>query len=319
MITIKKTGFSFRFKKPNFTTALFLFSFILCGLVNAQVRQTLGDTVQKKNIVPDTIKPVIKIKDTLQETGVAISPSTLRFNVKPGTLQTKTIKITNDTRRSYNFQVGFQDYGPGADGEADVPTDKYSMYSLSRYCIVTPTLIEIGPRQSKTITVTVDIPTGDSLAVSMWTILDIDQILEREKLESPNTNPNAVSMGIKNSFGFGINIYQNPPNVTITNVEITKMQFFKKTEKIPYLITMEANNSGTGIGYCLYYLEMTNLVTGKLRTLKVKQFAIFPGYTKHFNFELPEDLEKGPYSAIAVLDFGNKEELQTAEIEFNIE
>jgi hypothetical protein len=320
MITIKKTGFfSFRFKKPHFTTALFLFSFILCGLVNAQVRQTLGDTVQKKNIVPDTIKPVIKIKDTLQETGVAISPSTLRFNVKPGTLQTKTIKITNDTRRSYNFQVGFQDYGPGADGETDVPVDKYSMYSLSRYCIITPTLIEIGPRQTKTISVSVDIPAGDSMAVSMWTLLDIDQVLEREKLESPSTNPNAVSMGVKNSFGFGINIYQNPPNVSITDVEITQMKFLKKEDKKPASVFMEAKNQGTGIGYCLYYLEMVNLVTGKQRNLKVKQFAIFPGYTKHFTFELPDDLEKGPYSAIAVLDFGNKEELQTAEIEFNIE
>ena len=35
--------------------------------------------------------------------------------------------------------------------------------------------------------------------------------------------------------------------------------------------------------------------------------------------ELPSDIEKGPYSAMAVLDFGNKDELQTAEIEFAIE
>ena len=40
---------------------------------------------------------------------------------------------------------------------------------------------------------------------------------------------------------------------------------------------------------------------------------------KDFNFDLPADIEKGPYSAMAVLDFGNKEELQTAELEFTVE
>ena len=242
--------------------------FIFSENVHAQVNGTSADSLAKIN-KSDTVKPVIRIKDTLQETGVAISPSTLRFNVRPGTLQTKTIKITNDTRRSYNFQVGFQDYAAGEDGESDIPVNKYSMYSLSRYCIVTPTLIEIGPRQTKTITVTVDIPAGDSFSVSMWTMLDIDQLLDREKLESPSTNRNAVSMGVKNSFGFGINIYQNPPNVITTNVEITKMQFFKKQDKKPATVLLEAKNLGTGIGYCLYYLEMVNLVTGKQRNLKI--------------------------------------------------
>jgi len=258
-------------------------------------------------------------KDTLIETGVAVSPSTLRFNVKPGTLQTKTIKITNDTKKSFTFQLSFQDFGPGGDGESDAAISKYSRFALSKYTVISPTVIEIGPRQAKTISVTVDIPAGDSMAVSMWTNLDIDQVLDREQLEVPNLGKNAVGMGIKNTFGFGVHIYQNPPNVTVTSVEITSMKFNKKTDKTQNSIIMNANNTGTGIGYCLYYLELTNLITGKQLKLKVKQFAIFPGYKKEFNFDLPNDVDKGPYSAMAVLDFGNKDELQTAELEFTVE
>ena len=311
-----------------------IFALLLGSSLNAQkIRKALGDTtkapkveidttkktVTKPPVVKDTVKPVVVIKDTMRETGVAISPSTLRFNVKPGTLQTKTIKITNDTKSKYTFQVGFQDYGPGSDEHNDVAIDKYSMYALSKYTIVTPTLIEIGPRQTKVVSVTVDIPAGDSMAVSMWTVLDIDEVIDREKLEVPNLSSNAVGMGVKNSFGFGINIFQNPPNVQVNNVEIIAMKYNKKSSGKSDQIFMQAKNAGNGIGYCLYYLELTNLLTGKMIKLKVKQFAIFPGYIKDFEFDLPADIEKGPYSALAVLDFGNKEELQTAELEFNID
>jgi hypothetical protein len=279
--------------------------------------------LNNKPAVADTSKtiktPPPAKKDTLPETGVAISPSTLRFNVKPGTLQTKTVKITNDTKKSYTFALSFQDYGPGGDGESDAAISKYSKFALSKYTVISPTVVEIGPRQAKTISVTVDIPPGDSMAVSMWTNLDIDQVLDREELEVPNLSKNAVGMGVKNTFGFAIHIYQNPPNVTITSVEITSMKFINKTDKSPNKIIMQASNTGTGIGYCMYYLELTNLLNGKQNQLKVKQFAIFPGYKKEFSFDLPPELEKGPYSAMAVLDFGNKEELQTAELEFNIE
>ncbi len=290
----------------------------MCFIVNVNTFAQQGD---KKTTSADTVKKVTPpaLKDTLIETGVAVSPSTLRFNAKPGTLQTKTIKITNDTKKSFIFQLLFQDYGAAEDGESDRATSKYSMYSLSKYIVISPTVVEIGPRQAKTVTVTVDIPPGDSMAISMWTILEIDQVLDREKLELPNMNNKTVGMGVKNSFGFGVNIYQNPPNVLATNVEIMEMKFNKKNEKINNEIFLKVKNKGNGIGYCLYYLELTNMITGKQFNLKVKQFAIFPDYFKEFKYELPKDIEKGPYSAMAVLDFGNKDELQTAEMEFTID
>ena len=289
-----------------------------------QVRRALGDTTTVKKTLPEatktpTVAPIKKaVIDTMPEAGVAVSPSTMRFNVKPGALQTKTLRITNDTKKSYSFQIAFQDYGAGKDGSSDVPVDKYSMYALSKYIVVSPTFIELKPRESKQITVTLDVPAGDSMAVSMWTILTIDQVLEREKLNVPRPN-STIGMGVQNTFGFGINIFQNPPNVTVTNVEIISMAFNKKLDKKGNSIQLKVKNMGTGIGYCLNYVELTNLVTGKQEKLKVKQFAIFPSYEKELLLDLPFDLEKGPYSAMAVLDFGNKDELQTAEIEFAIE
>jgi hypothetical protein len=284
---------------------------------------TISSHAQLNNKVASTdtskkTQPTPK-KDTLIETGVAVSPSTLRFNVKPGTLQTKNIKVTNDTRKKQIFQVIFLDYGADKEGKGESVRSKYDMYSLSKYIVVNPTLLELGPREQKTISVTVDIPPGDSMAISMWTIMEIDQVLDREKLELPNSSGNTVGMGVKNSFGFGIHIYQNPPNVIVSNVEITDLKYNSNKEKNTNQIYMKAKNAGTGIAYCMYYLELTNLITGKTSKLKVKQFAVFPGYTNELNYDIPKDLEKGSYSVMAVLDFGNKDELQTAEMEFKLE
>jgi hypothetical protein len=284
------------------------------NLTAQQANNKVSSVDSTKKSIPAPVK-----KDTLPETGIAVSPSTLRFNAKPGTLQTKIIKISNETRKTYTFQVMFQDYAADEDGEGDAAASKYSMYSLSKYMVINPTVVELGPRQSKKISVTVDIPPGDSMAVSMWTILDIDQVIEREQLDVPNQSQNSMGMGVKNSMGFGIYVYQDPPNVTVSNVEIIGLRHVKSENSKSSQIIMDAKNAGTGIGYCLYYLELTNLITGKQTKMKVKQFSIFPGYKKHFSTSIGEDFEKGPYSVMAVLDFGNKEELQTAEMEFTVE
>ena len=253
------------------------------------------------------------------ETGISVSPSTLRFNAKPGTTQTKTIKITNDTKKNINYQVNFQDYGLSADGQQDVGVKSDYRNALSKYVVVSPTLIELKAHESKTISVTLDIPPGDPYAIAMWTTLIIDQVLDRPKLQTPNTNTNTMGMGISTGMSFGVNIFQNPPNVAVNSVEIQSMKYVKAGPKQGNTLIMKAKNTGDGIGYCLYYIELTSILTGRQSKLKVKQFSIFPGYEKELGFELPKELEKGKYSALAVLDFGNKDELQTAEIEFTIE
>lgn len=253
------------------------------------------------------------------ETGVSVSPSTLRFNAKPGTTQTKTIKITNDTKRKITYQVNFQDYGLGADGQQDVSVKSDYRNALSKYVVVSPTLIELNAHEAKTVSVTLDIPPGDAYAIAMWTTLIIDQVLERPKLQSPNANSNTMGMGISTGMSFGVNVFQNPPNVAVNSVEIQSMKYIKAGPQNGNTLLMKAKNTGDGIGYCLYYIELTSILTGRQNKLKVKQFSIFPGYEKELKFELPKELEKGKYSAMAVLDFGNKDELQTAEIEFTIE
>lgn len=259
-------------------------------------------------------------EESLPSGGVAVSPSTMRFNTKPGSPQKKTLKITNDSKRKYRFQLAFQDVGMDNNSNKEIAVSQTYRHALSKYLSISPSYVELDPGTSKIIEVTANIPAGDSTNVAMWTTLIVDEVRDREKMEVPNPSKNTIGLGIQAGIGFGISVYQNPPNVAINNVEIQKLNLEKATPKnnnINSLIMM-AKNTGDGIGYCLYYIELTNLVTGKQTKLKVKQFGVLPGYSKEIRFELPKELAKGKYSALAVLDFGDKEVLQTAEIDFQL-
>ena len=61
---------------------------------------------ESANAQEKTFEP---LKDTVPR-GVSISPPTIRFALKPGTSQSKQIKISNDTDLPRTFQVKVQDY-----------------------------------------------------------------------------------------------------------------------------------------------------------------------------------------------------------------
>lgn len=252
--------------------------------------------------------------------GVAVSPSTIRFTAKPGTPQIRTLKITNDSKRKCKFQITFQDVGIDESGKKEMPVSQKYRYSLSKYLVVSPSYVELNPGEARVVEVTANIPGGDSTAIAMWTTLIVDEVRDRDKMEVPNPNNKTIGLGIYAGIGFGINVYQNPANVAVNSVEIMQLKFDKAASQNKNVNTliMNVKNTGDGIGYCLYYIELTNLITGKQSKLKVKQFGVLPGHAKEIRFDLPKELAKGKYSGMAVLDFGDKDVLQTAEIEFSL-
>ena len=253
--------------------------------------------------------------------GVAVSPSTLRFNAKPGTIQIKSFKITNDSKRNYIFNLLLQDYKIDELNGKETYMPKNYKYGLSKYLGISPNFVELKPGESKNISVSLDIPPVDTNEISMWTLLIVDQVVNKnKKLELPKSNANALAMGINVGMGFGVRIYQNPPNVKITDVEILKLAYAApKSKKNKGQLLIDLENMGDGISYCLNYIEMTHFATGKQTKYKVNQLSLMPKNKKQVKFDLPSELSPGKYSAVVVIDFGDKDNLQTAEIEFKLD
>lgn len=249
--------------------------------------------------------------------GVSISPSSLRFSLKPGSSFSKEVKITNDSKDALKFQIGFSDFIMDTNGKPTGIKPNQSKYTLSKWVSVSPSYFELKAGEVKKLTVTVDIPNSDTANIAAWTIMMIDQIIDRTTPLDPKKPGNTLSMGIQPSFGFGVYIYQNPPNVKLSSVEIQNFKYVDEKGKKDLI--MSVKNTGDGIGFCMSYVELTNITTGKQDKLAVRQYTILPGFFRNFQYPLPDKLPKGKYSAVGVMDFGSKTQIETAELEFEIQ
>jgi hypothetical protein len=253
-------------------------------------------------------------KDTVPK-GVSVSPPTVRFTLKPGTSQSKQIKISNDTDLPKTFQVKVQDY-LAADinraAENSVVPEDYK-YGLKKWLYVTPSVITVPPGQKASINVLLDVPPGDEFAHAAWSLIVIDEVKERQELNVPTAGSNAMGMGIVPSMGFGIFVYQNPPNVKNNQIELTGYALAPNQKQI----NMKAKNSGDGIGFCTYYVELLNMATGETIKIPAKTATLLPGSTRALDIDLPS-LPAGSYNALGVLDFGSKDYVETAELDFAV-
>jgi hypothetical protein len=253
-------------------------------------------------------------KDTVPK-GVSVSPPTVRFTNKPGTSVSKQIKISNDTDYPKTFAIKAQDY-LAADinrsaENSQVPEDY--KYGLKKWLYVTPSLVTVAPGEKVKINVLLDVPAGDEYAHAAWSIIIIDEVKDRQEINIPTAGSSAMGMGIIPSMGFGIFVYQNPPNLMNNRIELNGYSITADKKKI----MMKAANTGEGIGFCTYYVELLNMATGEVFKVLAKTATILPGSTRLMEIDLPA-LSAGSYNALGVLDFGSKEYVETAELDFAI-
>ena len=108
-------------------------------------------------------------------------------------------------------------------------------------------------------------------------------------------------------------VYQNPPNVKNNQIELTGYALSTNQKQI----NMKAKNSGDGIGFCTYYVELLNMATGETIKIPSKTATLLPGATRALDIDLP-NLPSGSYNALGVLDFGSKDYVETAELDFAV-
>ncbi|HNW99128.1 MAG TPA: hypothetical protein PKK00_12030 [Bacteroidales bacterium] len=248
-----------------------------------------------------------------KDMGVAVSPASMHLSIKPGTTVTKEITINNDSKTVKKFNIGFTDFIADENAKP-VTASKDSKYAMSKYINIVPSYVELQPYEKTKIKLIITIP--DTADFSAWTIVTIDQTADRPKLD-PVKNDKSISMGIVPSIGFGVYVYQNPPNVKTNNVEILNFYIDKdKTDPTKKNFIMKIKNTGDGIGYSTTYVELVNLSDGTKTRLPSRNFTVLPQFSRYITFKFPTDLKAGKYSALGVIDFGSEDIINGQELEF---
>lgn len=245
--------------------------------------------------------------------GITISHSDLHFNVKPGKSQTKTVKVTNLTDNTQILNVVYQDFDINKDGESRFMEAGSNEFSLAELIVVSSGSLELEPNTTEEITLTVSLPQDYESEKAAWGVLMIENGDEITSDEANSTE----EMPQAYTFATGVWLFQNPDEAENSHVDITNFIFANKVKN--NTLFLKVKNKGDGISFCNAYVKITNLATGEMSQLGGSTHSILPGNRRTFVFDLSENLPRGRYSAVGVVDYNTDKELVATELQFKVD
>jgi hypothetical protein len=132
-----------------------------------------------------------------------------------------------------------------------------------------------------------------------------------EQVKVPNKQAQAT---VRNLLRLGVHIYQTPP--TVNNKEV-KILDLKPAGNIANAYHIICKNTGNAMVDCKAYIEITS-ADGKKTKLDNVEYPLFPNQKRYVLFELPKNLPKGKYSALAVIDAGEDMSLEAIESDIEV-
>lgn len=236
-----------------------------------------------------------------------VNPSTLTFNLAPGTSEIKYVSVRNITNKRHTFQLTLADWYRDSLGNHVYLKPGALKQSCASWVKLGVNVIELDPDQVVDVPVTLDIPADSKEDGMRWAMLFIQNYLSEDTTVQKTAK---ITTTIREIFRVGLHIYQTPPNVSAKSALAVSLNQDKKN---PDTYFFEMKNTGPTMLSCYAHMELTNIENGQVFKLEVQDFPVFPGGKRLVEFKLPPTLPKGKYSALTILDYGENSPLEAIE------
>jgi len=244
------------------------------------------------------------------QAGITVSPSRLYF--QPGNKTEQKLTVTNPNK-DYALEVGISMNDWAYDSVGNNLT--YDVGTLPTSCgeifqILPGLFFTLAAGETKEISVILNSNAPKASESSIHTaMLYVTQL-------NPGTGTSQNGAAINVTVRVGVKIYQTGNTAPQPDVDITNFAPVKKAKNISGLRLNVDNTGNVWIEGKINY-ELANKSTGKKTKLVTEEFYSLPGDKRVFTVSLPEGLEKGSYTATAIVNYGKNEELKLAELDFD--
>jgi hypothetical protein len=249
------------------------------------------------------------VRSNAQNLGV--HPTTLEFKLAGGQTESQAIHLSNSSPKKVQFRLYLNDWLRDSVGGHFYTDPNTLPHSCSRWVTVDKNFVELEPGKSTDVTVRLALPDSATVSDEMkWSMLFIETVEEQKAVQGKG-----AQAAVKNLLRIGVHIYQTPPSLVEKSVKVYDL---KPVPKVNNVFQVSCENTGKVMVDCRSYIELAALSDGKKTKLEPVEFPMFPSQRRYVVFELPKDLPKGKYSALAVLDAGEDVSLEAVETEIEV-
>jgi hypothetical protein len=237
---------------------------------------------------------------TAPQKTIEVFPASLSFSLDRGATSKQTITVANHTAKPVQFNLEFTDWYRDTIGKHQYLEPGTSKHSCSKWVTFDKSFVEVKPGSSETITVTLSVPdTDDAISQMRWSMLLVKTVSEKKIPTGKAMLTTAVTM----TMAVGIHVYQTPPN--IQNKSVKMLDFTELAGQKKYRI-IGKNEGGMQING-KFSIELAHAETGERTVLGPLDAPLFPDQIRYMDFDVPENLPKGKYTAVALIDAGDDE------------
>lgn len=253
-------------------------------------------------------------KNLMAQAGMTVSPGKLYYKLGPGASATQKIVVSNPNNKELEVGISMNDWDYDTLGNNQTYDAGTLKSSGSAWVQVMPgSYFTLQPNEKRELDIIFSVPGDANTTIPVHTaMLFLTQL-------NPGDAKAADGTSIKVSVRMGVKIYHAFSQVEEKDIEVVNF-----TDVLPAkddkgnggFLELNLENTGKMWLEGKVKWEILNTQTGTKTKLEDQDIFSLPGDKRIVRQALPANIAKGKYTATAVINYGNKDELKLVELEF---
>ena len=215
------------------------------------------------------------------------------------------IILKNNGEEAQEVKVYQTDYQSFSDGKRlyDEPAGKMARSNAS-WISFTPKRLTVPPEGTSNVNYSIKIPSDKKFVGTYWSMLMVEVISKPSPEEVKPKKGELLTVGIKSSVRYGIQIVTNIGDTGSHNLKFLTTKIMKEDKKRNYQIDLE--NIGERWLKPLIWVELYDKDGSYIGKFEGGSARLYPGSSGRFNVDLSE-VPEGTYKALTVADCGGND------------
>ena len=237
-----------------------------------------------------------------------VAPVVMQFKTNSGETETRVLTIRNHFSEAQKYSLVLVDYELDENGQKNTVALGSTDRSLVDRIIISPSVIDLLPNESKEVTVTMTIPKSDDK--TRWGMIQVQVAKEKTMADADKEMVTGVVVIPR----IVVIVTQSPASNKNYAAKVTGIVEKEVNEQGFKTFEISIENTGDKVISGQLYLALANLETAEEEKFTSIETTVYPGASKKVTLTLTKKLSKGKYALAALYDYGHFKAIEGTQI-----